>query len=266
LEWLASELVRGGWRLKPIHRTIVLSAAYRQSSDLGMRNADFGLKDRAGRSNPQSPIRDPQSVDPENRLLWRRKLRRMESEVVRDSLLAVAGTLNPEMYGKGFKPPIQPDALQARNVKDPYPREARDTPETRRRTVYMFHKRVTPYPLLQAFDGPDASAPCGRRNITTVAPQALAILNDPFVRLRALEFARRLQREAGADAAAQVRRAYGVALGRKPTARELDASVRFLERQASAHAGRKPGTEPAVLALADFAHVVFGLNEFLYVD
>jgi hypothetical protein len=174
--------------------------------------------------------------------------------------------LNPERYGKGFKPPIQDEALQARNVQNPYPRNARDAPETRRRSVYMFHKRVAPYPLLQAFDGPDASAACGRRNVTTVAPQALAVLNEPFIRLRALELAGRLKTEAGADAPAQVRRAYGLALGREPAARELEASVRFLERQTAAHAGRSPGAEPGVLALADFAHVVFGLNEFLYVD
>jgi hypothetical protein len=245
LEWLASELVRGGWRLKPVHRMIVLSAAYRQGTAL----------------NPHAA-----KVDPENRLLWRRKLRRMEAEVFRDSLLAVAGTLNPEVYGKGFKPPIQAEAIQARNVKDPYPRGAQDTPETRRRSVYMFHKRVAPYPLLQAFDGPDASAPCGRRNITTVAPQALAVLNEPFVRLRALELARRLRAEAGTDPPAQVRRAYALSLGREPTAGELDASVRFLQRQTAAHAARDTGMEPAVLALADFAHVVFGLNEFLYID
>jgi hypothetical protein len=245
LEWLASDLVRGGWRLKPLHRMILLSAAYRQGTAFNPRAA---------------------KVDPENRLLWRRKLRRVESEIFRDSMLAVAGTLNPERYGKGFKPPIQPEALQARNVKDPYPKNAQDTPETRRRTIYMFHKRVAPYPLLQAFDGPDASAPCGRRNSTTVAPQALAVLNEPFIRLRALEFARRLQAEAGKDATAQVQRAYRLALSREPSARELEASVRFLRDQTAAHAARKPSVEPTLLALADFAHVVFGLNEFLYID
>jgi len=242
LEWLASELVRGGWRLKPLHREMLLSATYRQSTTF-----DAGAA----------------AIDPDNRLLWRRKLRRMESEVYRDTMLALAGTLNPEMYGPGFKPPVQPEAIQARNVKDPYPRDARDTPATRRRSVYMFHKRVTPSPLLQAFDGPDAAAPCGRRNITTVAPQALAVLNEPFVRLRALELAARLRKEAGDDPAAQVRHAYRLALGREPAVDELTAAVTFLRQQSE---GREAGTDRTLLALADFAHVLFGLNELIYID
>jgi hypothetical protein len=245
LEWLASDLVRGGWRLKPLHRRIVLSAAYGQGTAFNERAA---------------------AVDPENRLLWRRTLRRMEADIFRDSMLSLAGSLNPAMYGPGFKPPIQAEAIQGRNVKGPYPRDARDTPETRRRTVYVFHKRVTPYPLLQAFDAPDASTPCGRRNLTTVAPQALAVLNEPFVRLRALELARRLREDAGTAPAGQVRRAYRLALGREPSPVELEASTAFIRRQTEAHSARKPGEEPAILALADFAHVLFGLNEFLYID
>lgn len=245
LEWLASELVRGGWRLKPLHRTIVLSAAYRQGTTY----------------NPQSA-----KVDPENRLLWRRRPRRIESESFRDAMLAVAGTLNSEMYGPAFKPPIQPEAMLARNVQNPYPMDAKDAPETRRRTVYMFHKRVVPYPLLQVFDAPDASTSCGRRNITTVPTQALALLNDPFLRLRATEFATRIQTEGGSDPAAQVQFAYRLALGRMPSAKELNASVRFIERQSAARRQREKGEEAKRLALTDFAQVIFGLNEFIYVD
>ncbi|MGV3720212.1 MAG: DUF1553 domain-containing protein, partial [Actinomycetota bacterium] len=245
LEWLASDLVRSGWRIKPLHRKIMLSAAYRQGTTYNTRAA---------------------TVDPENRLLWRRKLRRMEADVFRDSMLSLAGTLTPKMSGPAVNPPIQPEAIQARNVKGPYPRDARDTPETRRRSIYVFHKRVTPYPLLQAFDAPDASTPCGRRNLTTVAPQALAVLNEPFVRLRALELARRLRKEGGDDPASQVRRAYCLALGRGPAPLELEASTAFLRKQTAAHNAREPGAEPGLLALADFAHVLFGLNELLYID
>ena len=245
LEWLAAELARNGWRLKPIHRVIVLSAAYRQGATVNPRNS---------------------RSDPENRLLWQRRPRRIESEIYRDAMLAVAGTLNPEMYGPAFRPPIQPEAMLARNVKDPYPDNAKDTPATRRRAVYMFHKRVVPYPLLQAFDGPDASASCGRRNNTTVPTQALAVLNEPFIRLRAEEFARRIQIEGGSRPTAQVKTAYRLALGRAPSSGELDASARFLERQTVARAQRKNGEEAQRLALTDFAQVIFGLNEFLYVD
>jgi hypothetical protein len=246
LEWLAGELVRGGWKLKPIHRLILTSETYRQDTRLD-----------AGKAR----------IDPENRLLWRRRPRRIESEAFRDALLAVSGALNPRMYGHAFKPPIPPEAIQARNLKDPYPRDAKDTPETRRRTVYMFHKRVVQHPLQQAFDGPDAAASCGRRTVTTVAPQALAVLNDPFIRARAADFAERLRRER-AGVPEQVSQAYRTALGRAPTAQELRDSVAFVERQQAARRGRAGSGEadPNLDALTDFAQVIFGLNEFMYVD
>ena len=98
------------------------------------------------------------------------------------------------MYGPAFKPPIPADAMVARNLKDPYPKDVPDGPAVHRRSVYLFHKRVIPYPLFQAFDAPDAQQCTGRRNVTTVAPQALALLNDPFVRARAGDFADRLLR------------------------------------------------------------------------
>jgi hypothetical protein len=197
-------------------------------------------------------------------------------------MLAVSGSLNPRMYGPAFKPPIPPEAIQARNLKSPYPKDVKDTPETRRRSVYMFHKRVVQHPLMQAFDAPDAAQSCGRRNVTTVAPQALAVLNDPFIRSRAGDFARRLVAEAGRDLAAQVERAYRLALSRPPSRKELDASVAFL-RQAEARrvtrgAGEGSSEHPnaqrptpnaqdaKLLALTDLAQVVFGLNEFMYVD
>ena len=160
--------------------------------------------------------------------------------------------------------------MVARNMKDPYPKDATDTPATRRRSVYMFHKRVVPYPLLQAFDGPDAAASCGRRDSTTVAPQALALLNDPFVRDRAADFARRLlarrRREperwvergfrAGARAAAERRGARGGA--RVPRRRRSNA--------ARARDKAPPRDEVRRQALADFCQALFGLNEFIYVD
>src|SRR5207249_4413121 len=148
---------------------------------------------------------------------------------------------------------------------DPYPKDAKDSPETCRRSVYMFHKRVVPYPLLQVFDGPDAAASCGRRNVTTVAPQALAVLNDPFVRLRANEFARRLQNECGSEAIAQVRRAYSLALARYPTSKELVSCLTFLKGRAASRAKREQNSDSKLLALTDFAQVIFGMSEFIYV-
>src|SRR6185436_2477489 len=144
-----------------------------------------------------------------------------------DSMLAVSGTLNPQIFGLAVKGPIAPEAIQARNMKDPYPKDVKDTPATHRRSLYIFHKRVVQQPFMQAFDGPDAQASCGRRENTTVAPQALALLNDKLVRARALDFAQRLIRESGPDTASQLRMAWRIALGRGPTASELQAGTEF---------------------------------------
>jgi hypothetical protein len=248
LEWLAADLVAHDWKLKRLHRMILLSAVYRQGNrfDAEMANAD-----------------------PDNRLLWRMRPRRLEAEVLRDALLAVGGTLNTEMYGPAFKAPIPADAMVARNLKNPYPKDVPDTAAVRRRSVYMFHKRVVPYPLLQAFDAPDAQQCAGRRAVTTVVPQALAVLNDPFVRARASDFAARLLKEAGDEPAGCVERAYRLAFGRAPTGAEKTAGVEFLAGQTRDRSDRDPKATPAEtrrLALTDYCQALVGLNEFLYVD
>jgi cytochrome c553 len=248
LEWLTGEFIRSGWSVKHLHRLIVNSAAFQQAP------AFDGKKSAA---------------DPENRLLWHRRPLRLESEILRDSMLAVAGTLNPAVFGPGFKPPIPAEALQARNVKDPYPRDANDTPETRRRTIYMFHKRVVQYPLMQAFDAPDAQQSCGRRMNTTVAPQALALLNDSFVRMRAEELAKRLQASAGSEVDAQIRAAFQLCLSRTPATDELADARAFISAQIDVRTQRDAKQSPAAaqqLALTDFCQSLFGLNEFIYVD
>lgn len=184
-------------------------------------------------------------------------------------MLSVAGSLNPAKYGPSFKPPIAGEAMQARNVKDPYPRDVKETVETLRRSIYMFHKRVVQYPLMQAFDAPDAQVSCGRRVNTTVAPQALALLNDPFVRLRAGELAKRLQAEAGNESDAEVRLAFQLGIARQPDEAELEVTRLFLLEQAASRQQRdaKLSIESAnQLALTDFCQMLFALNEFVYVD
>ncbi len=184
-------------------------------------------------------------------------------------MLAVSGTLNPQLFGPAVKAPIAPEAIQARNMKDPYPKDVKDSPVTQRRSVYMFHKRVVQHPLMQAFDGPDAQASCGRRENTTVAPQALALLNDKFVRARAMDFAQRVEKEAGAKPKAQVRLAWRLALGREPSAGELDSGTTFVSAQLQQRSTRdsiQPKSERQHLALADFCQAIFALNEFIYVD
>src|SRR5262249_28298233 len=135
LEWLAHEFVAGGWRLKPLHRLILNSSVYMQATTFDEARGQ---------------------IDPDNRLLWRHRPQRLEAEILRDEMLEVSGVLNPQQFGPAFKAPIPSEAIQARNTKDPYPSNLRDTPETHRRTIYMFHKRVVQHPFMQAFDGPDA--------------------------------------------------------------------------------------------------------------
>jgi hypothetical protein len=132
----------------------------------------------------------------------------------------------------------------------------------------MFHKRVVQHPMMQIFDGPDASVSCGRRINTTVAPQALALLNDRFVRARAADFATRLAAEAGSDIQACVERAYQLALGRHPTPPELATSAQFIEAQNTRRRERDKlaGTAASREAFTDYCQVLFNLNEFLYVD
>jgi hypothetical protein len=248
LEWLAQEFVNGGWKLKPLHALIMTSSTYLQDS----------LFDDASAK-----------VDSDDRWLWRRRPQRIESEILRDAMLAVSGTLNSEMFGPAVKAPIATEAIQARNMTDPYPADLKETPATHRRSLYLFHKRVVPYPLMQAFDGPDAQASCGRRINTTVAPQALALLNDRFVRARAEDLARRLTHEAGEATTAQVRLAWRLALAREPSTDELKSSAAFIEAQFSARAQRGSDEErkgAPHLALADFCQALFAMNEFIYVD
>ena len=129
----------------------------------------------------------------------------------------------------------------------------------------MFHKRVVPYPLFQAFDRPDLLQSCARRENTTVAPQALALLNDTFARSSAEDFAARLLQECGDNNARLVRTTFELAIGRVPTDPESDAAVEFLNSQTISRAGR--GQQDArTAAVADFCQSIFGLNEFIYVD
>lgn len=231
LEWLVGEFIRSGWSVKHLHRLIMTSACYQQATGT------------------------PQPGDPDNRWLTRRRPQRIESEILRDTMLSAAGTLNLKMHGPSVKAPIPIEAMQARNVKDPYPKDAQDTPETRRRSVYLFHKRVVQNPLMLAFDAPDSQQSCGRRMNTVVAPQALALLNDPFVRQRARELAARLQETAGNDAKAQVQLAFHLCLQRAPSAEEEKDALTFLAT---------PNSSADVLT--SFCQTLFGLNEFIYID
>ncbi len=222
LDWLAVSFMENGWSLKWLHRQIVSSQAYQQSS--AMNEKAFGL-------------------DADNRLLWRMPMRRMDAETLRDTMLAVTGSLNPERGGPSY-------LLQKKGTGGSYIYAALDNdgPEVWRRAVYRFVVRGGGRIFMDSFDCPDPSVATPQRSVSNTPVQALTLLNNPFVLRQAERMADRLRREAGAGPAAQVRRAYQLLYGRAPSEKELGAGAAFI-------AGH---------SLPASARVLFNTNEFLY--
>lgn len=259
LEYLTYDFVANGWKVKRLHRKILTSAVWQQASSSRQRSVPGAQPSRA------ESTRDASQVDPQNRLLWKMTPQRLEAEALRDAMLAISGTLNLQANGPGFKPFIQPEANLARNIQGgDYPQDARDDASTRRRSVYMFHKRLVQYPLFQAFDRPDLMVSCSRRQNTTVAPQAMAILNDRFVRAVAQDFAKRLL-ASGDDLRHVVQESFELAFARPATPTELATCVSFIQNQEEARQSRNEAAT-RLEAVADYCHSLFGLNEFIYVD
>jgi mono/diheme cytochrome c family protein len=241
LDWLAQDFIHGGWRIKRLHKLIMLSNTYQQAT----------------RIEPAYLARDP-----DNLYLWRYPRKRLEAEAIRDHILATAGTLNREMFGPGVKPRIHP-SLIATGSTPKWPLVEKEGPDHWRRSVYIFVKRSVLMPLMEGFDAPTAVQSCERRHPTTVPTQALMLMNNEFVQEQAEHFARRLEQEAGPERGRQIDRAYALALGRPPTPAERDAALQFLVEQEKLHAKK---AQPAHQALADFCHVLFNLNEFVYLN
>ena len=219
LDWLAAELIRGGWQLKPIHRLILNSQTWMQASE-------------------QSPTGEQH--DPENRLWWRRGARRLEAELIRDALLEVSGRLDRKMFGKG--------SLDQK---------------IRRRSVYLTVKRGQLIPILQLFDAPDTMQSVGQRNQSTVAPQALSMLNSPFIRELAGHFAKRIRPDANTPLEEAVAAGFRVALARNPSSSEQESMGAFLRNQVAARSGQ---ADAEGLAVRDFCQLLYCCNEFIYVD
>jgi hypothetical protein len=234
MDWLASRFVEGGWRIKPLHRLILLSSAYRQSSVSPMEKAGM-------------------EKDSEDSLLWKFSHRRLEAEELRDAMLAVSGRLNLKAGGASFMTPIDPDLVLM--LKRPqYWVATRDKSEYDRRTLYMIYKRNLRLPFEEVFDAPDTLLSCARREQSTHAPQALELLNGQTSNELAAAFASRILKERATDAE-RIDYAWRLATGRAPTAIERTLAVKFLAGQ--------PGDAGRV---KEFALAVFNLNAFLYVN
>ncbi len=259
LDWLAVELIESGWSLKHIHRLIVRSNAYRMASITAK----------------------PQAADPDNRLLWRMNRRRLEGEALRDSVLAVTGRLTPWLGGPMVHVPLEPevyDLIFTEGEPDGLWPVTPDVRQHGRRSLYLFNKRNVRLPLLEAFDQPDTLTPCPVRPVSTFAPQALILLNGPFMQEQARAFAVRLWREA--DAGGRVDRAYRLALGRPAREGERRLARDFLAEQAELIRDRlrarravalpvdlPAGADPAeVAALADFCLALLNRNAFVHVE
>ena len=215
LEWLASELVSRQWRLKEIHKLIVMSATYRQ----GYRTSLVG---------ESSELRSYEHRDPANRLWWRREPRRLDAEAIRDNFLAVSGGLERKMFEAGNHDATSP-----------------------RRSIYLFQKRSRLIPLLQLFDAPDSLQSEGQRQLTTTAPQGLMMLNNSFVNTAADSLGRRLH-EQNLDAAAAIARGFLIALGREASVEEM-ALCRQLVGEGSLEALRD--FAHMLFCLNEFIHV-----------
>ncbi|MBI3414258.1 MAG: DUF1553 domain-containing protein [Verrucomicrobia bacterium] len=210
LDWLAAEFIDGGWSIKRLHKTIMLSETYRRSS----------------RAENAAAL----AVDPGNDLLWRQNLRRLEAEAIHDTILNVSGRLNLTMGGRGFFPHLAGEVVAGAS-RPGLDWEISSEEEQSRRAVYTFIKRTMQVPLLENFDYNNTTSPLAERPVTTVAPQSLLLLNDSFLRQQAKAFAARLIRETGDDQRRQIHRAYQITTGREPSRREFEIARNYLERQ-----------------------------------
>lgn len=232
LDWLARRFIESGWSVKDMHRLMMKSATYQMAS----------AHPSAGQ--PSSGT-DPLLADPENRLLWRANLQRLEAEQIRDAMLAASGSLSLEIGGKTVP-------LRNREFVFNHTSKDRTQYETPRRALYLPIIRNHLYDMLEQFDFPDPTMPTGSRNATVVAPQALILLNAPVVMQSAERLAQRLAREAKTDEA-RLQKAYALLYARTPTTREIERAKAFLDSQ----------NEPSE-AWTRLCHTLLAANEFMY--
>ena len=231
LDWLATECVARGWSLKALHRLMVSSATYRQSS---------------------RPSRATLAADPDNEWFSRRRRGRLDGEEIRDALLAVSGRLSLTSGGPAVFPELPAELTKLSSKGAAWPLSP-TREERSRRSLYVFVRRNLRYPFFEAFDRPDTNASCPRRSVTTIAPQALTLLNSALAHEAASGLAERIARESGAGAGddARVRLAFRLVYGREPTPPQAAAARDFLGRDN---------------ALSHLCLALINANEFIYID
>jgi hypothetical protein len=256
LDYLAAYFVENGWSMKKMHRLILLSNTFQASSDYQQAAA---------------------TADPSNKLQWRFTRRRLEGEVIRDSMLFAAGKLNTKMGGPSVHPPLPPGTIPTRyggwKVET-------DPEEANRRSVYVVVKRNLVYPMFEVFDQPNAHESCGRRFQTVTPTQSLQLMNNELVLGWAQALAGRVLNDSGLSPEQQVDRAFRLVGSRSPNAKERQEILAFLEKQTALLGERlarnekvpmpssvAPGMAPArASAFVDYCHMLLNSNEFLYVN
>jgi hypothetical protein len=239
LDWLANRFVDSGWSLKALHRLILLSATYQMST---AHNEAAAL------------------ADPENRLLWRMNRRRLEVEAIRDALLAVSGALDPTMGGSLLPTPNRAYVTSTANV-DPV------TYVVNRRSIYLPVVRSALYDVFQAFDFADPSTLNGKRDNTTVAPQALFMMNSAFVLQQTKSLAASLLAQTDLDDAGRVRRLYETTYSRFPSEAETARALQYVERYAAAALAKQSNpADSRQHAWQSLCRAVLAANEFVYVE
>ena len=226
LDWLAVEFMNRGWSIKQMHRLIMTSEAYQMAS---------AFEDASDREK-----------DPQNQYLWRFRPQRLDAEIVRDGILAASGQINLTIGGPPVFPPLPKGLLT--EASHGIWKDEEDGPAVWRRSVYVYRKRGLAFPMFQVFDLPEQNVTSAARYVSTVPTQALTLLNDAFVLRQAQLFADRVKKEAGDDPNAQVDLAYRIALTRPPSQAESAIALEVVTSR----------------SLVDLAHVLFNVNEFVY--
>jgi hypothetical protein len=244
LDWLASDFISNGWSLKRMHKHIVMSSTYRMSS-------------RADNSQAVA-------VDPGNELHWRQNMRRLDAEAMRDSILAVSGKLNYEMGGRGFFPALSRDVLETQS-KPGHGWDTSDDASRSRRSVYAYIKRTLMVPLFEAFDYTNTAEAMGERPVTTVAPQALMLLNSEFLSEQAGHLSDRVASLSGDDTNSQIDQVFRIALQRMPATAEKEIAQQLLQTQKERLTAQSTA-EANRQALRSLCLAILNLNEFVYID
>jgi hypothetical protein len=281
LEWLAAEFIESGWKIKPLIKLIVCSSVYRQAADA--TNVSLSLGERAGvraadpvarpHSNalpegtanaavpaPDVSRRSPAEIDPDNRLLWRMRLKRLESEAIRDCILAAAGTIDPTMGGPPIMLEGKPDGMIVVNEKQ------LPSPSAKwRRSAYLLARRAFQLSELAVFDQPVVATSCPERPRSAVPLQSLTLLNGALLWEQAEKLAARLEVTTNVSVDERIAAAFQRVLVRLASAEELRQSRQFLENQAALYRAKGLDENAAAhKALVHLCHTLLNTSEFLY--